>query len=192
MQKALSIDESRDLTRLEGVVDKGLANFIAVGAALIEIRDRKLHRNSAKSFDVYIQERFKLGKSHAYRLMEASQLVKQLGDSSPIGEGLNEHQVRKASDEAKERSQANGTSKADEFKAILLRRKEERDNAHEAAKRDRGSFERPEKDRVAAIRAKLYGAMKLIDGSLDCADELEDAIRKALEILDGAAIGLAA
>ena len=46
---ALTISESRELTRLEGLIEAGLETFQQVGEALLKIRDDELYRNTAKT-----------------------------------------------------------------------------------------------------------------------------------------------
>jgi hypothetical protein len=84
----------RRLTHLEAVIDKYRQDFYAVGKALNEIRDarhyQKLH---FKTFERYVNVRWDLSKSQAYRLIEAFAVIVNL---SPIGDVLpkNEAQAR--------------------------------------------------------------------------------------------------
>ncbi len=82
------------LCRLENVIDKNRRRFYEIGSALKQIRDEKLYRISLfGEFGVYTKERWEIGKSQAYRLIEASIVIDNL---SPIGERLpeNESQAR--------------------------------------------------------------------------------------------------
>jgi hypothetical protein len=89
------IDPSeRRLWQLESVIKKYRQDFYAVGKALGEIRDdRHYHKLSFNSFESYLTHRWDIGRSHAYRLIEAALVIDNL---SPIGEQLpkNEAQVR--------------------------------------------------------------------------------------------------
>ena len=82
------------LAHLEAVIKKYRQDFYSVGKALKEIRDgRHYHKLSFKSFESYVRIRWDLGRSHAYRLIDAVCVIDNL---SPIGEILpkNEAQVR--------------------------------------------------------------------------------------------------
>lgn len=80
---ALSDDEYADLERLETVVSKGLATFVEVGSALAEIRDRRLYRDTHPTFALYCEQQWEMGKSQAYRLIDAAEVVAEM---SPIGD----------------------------------------------------------------------------------------------------------
>ncbi len=82
------------LKYLESVLEKNQKNFCNIGKALKEIRDERLYRaHSFNRFEQYTKSRWDMGKSHAYRLIEAYEVIENL---SPIGERLpqNEAQVR--------------------------------------------------------------------------------------------------
>ena len=84
----------RRLAQLEAVIKTYRQDFYSVGKALKEIRDgRHYHKLSFKSFESYLRIRWDMGRSHAYRLIEAFCAIDNL---SPIGERLpqNEAQVR--------------------------------------------------------------------------------------------------
>ena len=83
----------RRLLQLEAVIKKYRQDFYAVGKALREIRDgRHYHKLTFKSFDSYVRIRWDMGRSHAYRLIEAACVIDNL---SPIGDlPKNEAQVR--------------------------------------------------------------------------------------------------
>ena len=82
------------LTTLEKVIDKNRRSFYVIGKALKEIRDDRLYRFLLfKTFEAYTRARWEIGKSQAYRLIEACHVIDNL---SPIGDILpeNESQVR--------------------------------------------------------------------------------------------------
>src|SRR5688572_46882 len=66
----------------EGVIERGLQTFYAVGAALLAIRDTRLYRANYETFEQYCFQRWKMSRIHAHRLMEASEVVENL---LPIG-----------------------------------------------------------------------------------------------------------
>jgi len=93
MVKKMDLSDRR-LAQLEAVIKQYRQDFYSVGKALKEIRDgRHYHRLSFKSFESYVRLRWDMGRSHAYRLIEAAAVINNL---SPIGEVLpkNEAQVR--------------------------------------------------------------------------------------------------
>jgi hypothetical protein len=84
----------RRLARLEAVIEKYRRDFYAVGKALNEIRDgRHYQKLSFTTFERYVNVRWDISKSHAYRLIEAFSVMDNL---SPIGDVLpkNEAQAR--------------------------------------------------------------------------------------------------
>jgi len=93
MIKQMDLSDQR-LIQLEAVIKKYRQDFYSVGKALKEIRDgRHYHKLSFNSFESYVRLRWDLGRSHAYRLIEACCVIDNL---SPIGELLpqNEAQLR--------------------------------------------------------------------------------------------------
>lgn len=87
---------SRDrLTRLETIIETNQRGFYQIGNALRRIRDEKLYRVLLfDSFGAYVKTRWDMGKSQAYRLIEACHVIDNL---SPIGDGVlpeNEAQTR--------------------------------------------------------------------------------------------------
>jgi hypothetical protein len=93
MAKQMDLSDRR-LAQLEAVIKQYRQDFYSVGKALKEIRDgRHYHKLSFKSFESYVRIRWDLGRSHAYRLIEAASVINNL---SPIGEVLpkNEAQAR--------------------------------------------------------------------------------------------------
>lgn len=82
------------LTHLENLIARNQGRFYKIGKALKEIRDKKLYKLTLfETFDAYTKARWDMGKSQAYRLIDAYQVINNL---SPIGEALpaNESQVR--------------------------------------------------------------------------------------------------
>jgi hypothetical protein len=101
MIEAITLKESSRLIELEKIVVAGLQSWIEVGEALIEIRDSRLYRIEARTFEEYCQSRFKMGKAHAHRLMTAAPIAKDL---SPIGD-IPESVVREIAKVAPEKRQ---------------------------------------------------------------------------------------
>lgn len=88
----MSSKESRDLKRLESIIEAGLRTFLEVGVALVEIRDSRLYRGHYETFDDYCRERWGMSKTHANRLIASAVTVNQLGDIEVLP--ANEAQVR--------------------------------------------------------------------------------------------------
>lgn len=97
--KDLSVQEEKRLEQLEGVVVENFQTFVQVGQALAEIRDRKLYRVKALTFEKYCKELFDIAKSRAYELISAADVVENVRHGGRFeGEEvllpLNERQVR--------------------------------------------------------------------------------------------------
>lgn len=76
--KDLSAQEERRLEQLEGLVVENFKTFIQVGHALAEIRDRKLYRKKAMTFEKYCKELFDIAKSRAYQLIDAAKVIENV------------------------------------------------------------------------------------------------------------------
>ncbi len=82
------------MAHLEAVIQRYRQDFYAVGKALNEIRNgRHYQKLSFKTFERYVNVRWDMSKSQAYRLIEAFAVIVNL---SPIGDVLpkNEAQAR--------------------------------------------------------------------------------------------------
>lgn len=87
MIEAITLKESSRLIELEKIVVAGLQSWIEVGEALIEIRDSRLYRIEAKTFEEYCQSRFKIQKSRVQQLISGAKVVASLEfESSTIVE----------------------------------------------------------------------------------------------------------
>jgi hypothetical protein len=81
MENQLTAPERTDLRKLCKIVEDGLGKFIEVGLALLEINERKLYRESHKTFEAFVFEKFGISRAHAYRMIEAAEVQAEL---SPI------------------------------------------------------------------------------------------------------------
>jgi hypothetical protein len=81
----LSAEDRSFLAEREQIIEVGRKAFLEVGNALIEIRDYRkgLLYKRYGTFDAYCKERWDLGHSHAYRLMDAAEIYSGL---SPRGD----------------------------------------------------------------------------------------------------------
>lgn len=88
-----------ELTRLERTIDRGLAQFFEVGAALAAIRDGGLYRVAGYAdFDTYCKEKRGWGRVRAQQLMNAAHVISVIraedmlaGTATPLGDDLEEH-----------------------------------------------------------------------------------------------------
>lgn len=77
MTDLTTIEQSR-LAALEATITAGQVTFVAVAAALSEIRDTKLYRANYPTFDAYCRQKWGWSRIHAHRLIEAGQTVSAL------------------------------------------------------------------------------------------------------------------
>lgn len=80
----LNIEELHELERCEVVIKQGLKTFIEVGEALFIIRDKRLYRNEFNTFEDYCQQKWHLGKRYVNQLIQASEVISNLGAMAPI------------------------------------------------------------------------------------------------------------
>ncbi len=90
----MSSNEENRLVELEQVVEDGMAQFVAVGNALAEISEGRLYRATHSTFEAYVQDRYGISRSYAYRKINAAHVAEIV---SPIGDSLNESQARELS-----------------------------------------------------------------------------------------------
>ena len=70
--------EVRDLEKLESEVRAGLDSMESAGRALIEIRERKLYRSDFKTFEDYVEQKWKRERTWAYRMCDAANVCENL------------------------------------------------------------------------------------------------------------------
>ncbi len=78
---ALTVEERSTLRSLEAIIERGKQTFIDVGSALMEIRERRLYRETHSTFEAYTQERWDFSSSRARQLIGAAQVVASLPES---------------------------------------------------------------------------------------------------------------
>lgn len=76
----------RSLDECEQVIERYEDSYREAGAALAEIRDLRLYSSNYSTFEDYCQERWGYQRAHAYRLINAAEIVAEL---SPIGDTEN-------------------------------------------------------------------------------------------------------
>jgi DNA modification methylase len=70
---------AKRLSELERVVDRGLQSTLRVACALREIRSKRLYRTTRHAtFEAYVYARFGLGRSQAYNLLKAAEVMDAL------------------------------------------------------------------------------------------------------------------
>ncbi len=79
----LSLAERSRLLELEEIVEHGIASFVAVGNALMAIRDERLYIETRATFEVYLGERWQISRQHGYRMIDSARVVAAL---SPGGD----------------------------------------------------------------------------------------------------------
>lgn len=88
----LTTTEADRLEACEQVIERGLATFVDVGTALLEVRDSRLYREQYATFEAYCAERWGISRSRAHRLIDAASVTLNL---LPIGNiPANEAQAR--------------------------------------------------------------------------------------------------
>jgi hypothetical protein len=93
--QSLTTEEREQLVTCEQTIRRGLGTFVAVGVALMEIRDARLYRQTHLSFETYVQSVLTLSRPRAYQLIDSAGVVQELStivDSSRLPQ--NEGQAR--------------------------------------------------------------------------------------------------
>lgn len=79
----LSPEELTTFARCEGVIERGLATFVDVGTALLEIRDDRLYRAEFGTWEDYCRKRWGFSDRRASQFIEAASVVPKI-----LGSGL--------------------------------------------------------------------------------------------------------
>lgn len=97
MKGTLTADELAALTRLESTVEAGVSATLTVieaGKALGEIRHRQLFRDSAGSWDEYVQARFRITRRRADQLISFAGVKAALEETGTRVPDLSEKAAR--------------------------------------------------------------------------------------------------
>lgn len=89
----LSAAESDLLAECEQVIERGIKTFIETGNALADIRDNRLYRIEFDTFAAYCEQRWSLGESRAYQLIDGAAVAKLIS-STTVEKINNEAQAR--------------------------------------------------------------------------------------------------
>lgn len=86
-ETGLSTRESALLAEMVDVVDRQVNGFLAVGNALMVIKNKELYRETHDSFEAFCKDRWGIGKAYSYRLIESSKVMDRLASQkSPTGD----------------------------------------------------------------------------------------------------------
>ena len=191
MKTALSQRDAQDFLNLEKIVESGIAKYLEVGRALMEIKQRELYKAAAETWEIYLQERWGISRQHGHRLIKAVELdqvisgmTPAISEKTPSPTGLHfktERQARRVLEmEAKHPKLQEDESREERLQAVLqqIKRDEEEEEEQEASPRER--------DRAATIKGHIRAAQKHIakaleeiDGSVDFADQIEKLLTVA-------------
>ena len=80
------------LPELERVIERGQQTFIEVGRALLEIRDRRLYRETHATFEAYCRERWGWSRQRANQHIDAAHVVNAL--TTTVAKPESERQAR--------------------------------------------------------------------------------------------------
>lgn len=78
--------EQYALHRCEAIIAGGIKVYIAVGNALLEIRDKRLYRATHGTFAGYCDQRWQMSRARAYQLIDASEVAADLSTIVDIAE----------------------------------------------------------------------------------------------------------
>lgn len=82
--QALSASEFARLADCESKIERGIAVFLEVGNALLEIRDSRLYRQQFSTFEDYCKERWGFARNYANKVIAATEVVANLGTNVPL------------------------------------------------------------------------------------------------------------
>jgi len=94
MALELTVIEKTELEELETVIKQDMGAFYRVGCALAKIKDSRLYRETHSTFEEYCKDRWEMGKSTAYQLIDASIVIENVRHGGQIEAPINERQAR--------------------------------------------------------------------------------------------------
>jgi hypothetical protein len=83
LAERLSDGERQTLMTLEGTIKTQVQSFVEVGTALLKIRDERLYREKAETFEGYCQTEWGFTRRRAGQLIEAAAVVQALPEPAP-------------------------------------------------------------------------------------------------------------
>jgi len=78
LPRLLAPGEATELAECERIIERGLQTFYEVGLAMAKIRDRRLYREQALTWEQYCQDRWQIGARRAQQLCKAAETVREL------------------------------------------------------------------------------------------------------------------
>jgi hypothetical protein len=197
MVNTLSLGEKQQLDQLEARIETGFKKFHEIGTALLSIRDGRLYRSVYPNFREYCLARWGIQRAHAYRLMAAADVVRQL---SPVGCALpqSERQARALARLNPERLRgvwaeltADGEQPtADEIEDVIRKSgvavPEDRLGQVKAAEAEaaRAAKRIGERDRIVAGERAIRKALKLYDGVAEAVCvKLREALAESVQVV---------
>lgn len=124
-----------ELQHLEKIVKDGKNTFVNVGMALLQIRDGRGYKlRGFHNFEEYCDKTFELSRRHAYRLMEAIEMLVDIKTVSNLVTIENENQAREVKkagipqvvEKVKEALEKAGGDPAKALKNVLREEREKR------------------------------------------------------------------
>ena len=80
----LSATETHRLERLENAIENFRKSYYQAGAALAEIRDKRLYRATHPTFEAYLSDRWRMKRQRAYEIIDAWEITNNLSASSDV------------------------------------------------------------------------------------------------------------
>src|SRR5438552_14108 len=168
----LTLAEAADLAKHELTIKSTQGAFIAWGRALEAIRDGKLYRAQYSTFEEYCGKKWGWKRAHAYRLIQAAEIVDSM-KMSPIGDKIEtESQARALAavpEEQRERVLGRASSQG---RPTALRITEEAEKESPVIDLDKTGYP------VPARAMKYWSRAKEMQGLLDLISAARSAIRK--------------
>lgn len=90
----LTAEEQAQLAADEAIIAGGFVEFLKVGLALARVRDERLYRADYATFEAYVEKRWGLTRTHAYRLIEAGHVAVAMSPMGDTPQIENERQAR--------------------------------------------------------------------------------------------------
>lgn len=84
LSKRLLPQEKMSLAECEAVIERGLNTFFAVGDALNAIKHHKYYRDKHDSFQDYCKDRWGIGRSRSYQLIDAARVIREMQESTRV------------------------------------------------------------------------------------------------------------
>jgi hypothetical protein len=85
--RELTVEEQLRLAELQNIIYRNFKAFYVVGCALMEIRDRRLYRQTHDTFEAFCRERFEIARTTAYQYIETSKVMDNLRNCLQIADG---------------------------------------------------------------------------------------------------------